>query len=129
MAELEGNSELVERFYTAVGNRDGERLREILSGDIEWIHPALGGTFHGRDSVIEDVLIPFWDEWELSVDVDRFVADGDTVIVLAEYHGTYRPTGNPFRAPVAHVWDVDQGVISRFQQFVDTESLVGQIED
>lgn len=129
MAELANNRELIESFYTAVGEQDAEHLRELFSDDIEWIHPALGGTFHGVESVIDDVLKPFWEDWDLSIDFDPFVIDGETVVVVAEYYGNYRPTGNQFREPVAHVWDIDQGVITRFQQFVDTQSLLGQIED
>lgn len=128
MAEPESNRELVDRFYEAVGDQDVDSLRDLFVADIEWIHPALGGTFHGADSVIEDVLKPFWADWDLSVDVDRYVVEGDTVVVLAEYHGTYRPTGNRFSEPVAHVWDVTGGNIARFQQFVDTASLQEQLD-
>lgn len=128
MAELATNRELVESFYEAVGEQDVEYLREIFVEDIEWIHPALGGTFHGAESVIEDVLKPFWKDWDLSVDFDRFVEDGDTVVVLSTYRGSYRPTDNQFAEPVAHVWDIMDGQITRFQQYVDTQSLQAQLE-
>jgi uncharacterized protein len=46
--------------------------------------------------------------------------------MLARYDGTYLPTGNPVVEPTAHVWDVEDGRIVRFQQYVDTASLWGQ---
>lgn len=134
------NRAVVESFYEAVGEKevDQERaistgdtghLRRIFAEDIEWIHPALGGTFLGANSVIDDVLIPFWQNWELSLDFHRYIEDDDTIVVLATYAGTYKPTGKQFEEPVAHVWDLKDGQIIRFRQYVDTASLWGQIED
>lgn len=134
------NRAVVESFYEAVGEKeidqeraistgDTDHLRRIFAEDIEWIHPALGGTFLGANSVIDDVLIPFWQNWELSLDFHRYIKDGETIVVLATYRGTYIPTGKPFEEPVAHVWDLKSGEIIRFRQYVDTASLWGQIED
>jgi hypothetical protein len=65
MAEHMSNRELVESFYEAVGEKaanlergistgDTDHLRRIFAEKIEWIHSALGGTFRGAESVIED---------------------------------------------------------------------------
>ena len=68
-----GGPGLLESIYEAVGDvhQEGgilmgnvDYLRQILAEDIEWIHPALGGAYHGIDSVINDVLIPFWKTWQ-----------------------------------------------------------------
>lgn len=140
MAERMSNRELVESFYEAVGEKavheergisrgDTDHLRRIFAEDIEWIHPALGGAFHGATSVIDDVMIPFWQNWELSLDFDRFIEGADTIVVLTTYRGTYKPTGNHFEEPSAHVWDLQDGKIVRFRQYIDTASLRNQIED
>jgi ketosteroid isomerase-like protein len=134
------NRDIVESFYEAVGEKEVHRergvskgdtghLRRIFAEDIEWIHPALGGAFHGANSVIDDVLIPFWENWELSLDFQRFIEDGDTIVVLVTYRGTYNPTGNHFEEPSAHVWDLRDAKIVRFRQYIDTASLRAQIED
>lgn len=140
MVENMSNHGLVESFYEAVGEKkvdqqrgistgDTDYLRRLFAEDIEWIHPALGGTFHGSKSVIDEVLTPFWQNWELSLDFHRYIEDGDTIVVLATYRGLYKPTGKPFEEPVAHVWDLKDGEIVRFQQYVDTASLWGQIRE
>lgn len=70
------NREIVESFYEAVGEKavigedglkrgDIDHFRRIFAMDIEWIHPALGGAYHGADSVINEILITFFDNWEL----------------------------------------------------------------
>ena len=133
------NREIVESFYEAVGEKavheargistgDTDHLRRIFDEDIEWILPALGGAFYGADSVINDVLIPFLQNWELAVEFHRYIEDGNTIVVLATYHGIYKPTGNRVDEPVAHVWDVKDGKIIRFRQYVDTASLRKQME-
>lgn len=133
------NREIVESFYEAVGEKavvgedgvkrgDIDHLRQIFAKDIEWIHPALGGAYHGADSVINDIVKPFFDNWELEMDFDRYIEDGSTIVVLGTYSGVYKPTGNPFSEPTAHVWDLKGGRIVRFRQYVDTASLWGQIE-
>ena len=133
------NREIVESFYEAVGEKevhdergvsrgDIDHLRLIFAENIKWIHPALGGEFNGADSVINDVLIPFWKNWDLTIDFHRYIEEGDTIVVLATYQGIYKPTGNEVNEPTAHVWDLKDGKIVRFRQYVDTASLWSQME-
>lgn len=139
MVETKSNRQIVESFYATVGEMqarpeqgnargDIDYLRRILAEDVEWIHPALGGTFHGANSVINDVLIPFWQNWEVSLDSPRFIDDGDTIVVLATYLATYKPTGKQVKEPVAHVWELKGGKIVRLHQYVDTASIKKQME-
>ena len=51
---------------------------------------------------------------------DRFVRDGDTVVTTGTYSGTYREMGKSFKSPFAHVWELEDGDIVRFEQYVDT---------
>jgi ketosteroid isomerase-like protein len=37
--------------------------------------------------------------------------------------GTFKPTGKSLDAQVCHVWDVKDGKVTRFQQYVDTAKL------
>jgi hypothetical protein len=39
-------------------------LRGIFAEDIVWIHLAMGGEFNGAESVIEDILLPFFKNWD-----------------------------------------------------------------
>lgn len=122
------NPEIVQSFYDA-GEAEVDHFYEIIDDDVEWIHPALGGIFHGVDSVVEDVLQPFRETWDLSIDFERVIDDGDMIIVLATYRGTYKPTDNQVEEPVAHVWSLDGGKITQFQQYIDTASVQEQIEE
>ena len=39
------------------------------------------------------------------------------------YSGTFKPTGKGMDTQFCHVWDVKDGKITRFQQYVDTAKL------
>ena len=52
--------------------------------------------------------------------VDRLLACGDTVVMQGRYTGTAQATGRELSPQVAHIWDVADGKIVRFQQYTDT---------
>ena len=58
-----------------------------------------------------------------TVHVDRTVGLGGTVLVQGRYTGTGRATGLLLDAQMAHVWDLRDGRVVRFQQYVDTAAL------
>jgi ketosteroid isomerase-like protein len=57
---------------------------------------------------------------DFRIDVRRVVAAGDTVLVEARYRGSVKATGKTFDAQAAHVWDLRDGKVVRFQQYTDT---------
>jgi uncharacterized protein len=71
--------------------------------------------------VLENVFLKLGGEWDgFSAVAHEFVADGDTVVALGDYGGTYKATGKPFKAPFAHVWKFRDGKAVSFQQHTDT---------
>ena len=62
-----------------------ETLMSLLDDNIEWIQPgesAISGTYHGKGELSE--YISRMAEKSTTVSPHRFLADGDTVIVLSE---------------------------------------------
>jgi ketosteroid isomerase-like protein len=55
---------------------------------------------------------------------EEIIASGDTVAVVARYTGTGKGTGKELDLPVVHVWDVRNGQIAQFRQFVDTAKFL-----
>jgi ketosteroid isomerase-like protein len=63
-------------------------------------------------------------EWDgFSVHPKSFHDAGDSVIVEARYSGSYKTTGKTMDTQVCHVWQVKNGKVSKFQQYVDTAKL------
>ena len=80
-----------------------------------------GGTLIGPQAVLTDVIARIPQMFDgLGIEVGRIVAAGDTVLVEARYKGTAKATGKPIDAQVAHVWDLRDGKVVRFQQYTDT---------
>jgi hypothetical protein len=118
----ESNLDVVRDVYDAVGQRDLDRVVAALADDIEWIEPdggPYGGTYRGPDAVVENVFTELGDEFEeFAVEPDRFLVDGDTVVALVTHRGTHAETGEHFEAPIADVWDLENGKVARFQHYV-----------
>jgi ketosteroid isomerase-like protein len=52
--------------------------------------------------------------------VDDFIVEGDRVVSLGAYDGVNKATGKALRAPFAHVWQVTDGKLARFDMYADT---------
>ena len=117
-------AEVVRRQYIASAAGDLEALRTTLAPDVEWTEMAgfpLAGTYRspkGVTSNVMELLGRDWEDW-IAHD-DRYVVDGENVVVLARYTARNKTTGKPLSVRVAHHFVVRGGLIVRFEQFVDT---------
>ena len=125
-AEIENSvaAEVVRRQYLASAAGDLSALRATLAPDVEWTEMAgfpLAGTYRTPDGVISHVMEALgrdWEEW--TAHDDRYVVDGEDVVVLARYTARHRSMGKALAVRVAHHFVVRGGLIVRFEQFVDT---------
>ncbi|MGY1680591.1 nuclear transport factor 2 family protein [Geodermatophilus sp. SYSU D01176] len=122
--------ETVKGIYEAVARGDLGAVTGALDENIEWFeaegnpwHP--GHAFVGPQQVVDGVFARIGEEFEdFRVEPRRFIEAGDTVVVEARYHATsHRATGKPMDVQVAHVWDLRNGKVVRWQQYVDTRQL------
>jgi uncharacterized protein len=85
MSEQEQNIEVVKKGYEAFMAGDIETLMSLLDDNIEWIQPGqsvVSGTYHGKGELGD--YISRLAEKSTTVNPHRFLADGDTVVVLSE---------------------------------------------
>ena len=117
-------AEVVRRQYLASAAGDLAALRATLAPDVEWTEMAgfpLAGTYRTPEGVTSHVMEALgrdWDGW--TAHDDRYVVDGEDVVVLARYTARHRSTGKALAVRVAHHFVVRGGLIVRFEQFVDT---------
>jgi uncharacterized protein len=84
-----------------------------------------GEAFVGPNAVMNNVFMRLGGEWDgFSVHPETCYGAGDSVVVEARYTGTYKATGKSMDAQVCHVWDVKDGKVTRFQQYMDTAKLL-----
>lgn len=117
---------VVKTFYEALAVGNMEALFAGFAPVIDWREAdgfpyADGNPYTTPAAVAEGVLARIVADWDgFAVNVDRYVGDGDRVVMLGRYSGTYRATGKTLDVPVAHAWTVKEGQIVAFQQYVDT---------
>ena len=103
------------------------------SNAVSWIEQEgfpYGGTYVGPDAVLKNVFMKLGTEWEgYSAVPHEFVAEGDTVVSVGEYAGTYKATGKSFSVPFVHVFNIRNGKILRFRQFTDTAIVQKALEN
>lgn len=124
------NVALLKSLYDAFGRGDIPAALGSMSPDIKWCeaesnpYNPSGEPFVGPDAVLNEVFMKLGADWEgFAVHPTSFHGAGDSVIVEGRYQGLFRATGKRLDAQVCHVWDVKDGKITRFQQYVDTAKL------
>lgn len=120
----EQSVEFLKGLYAAFGRGDVPAVLAGWADDIEW-HEAkgmpYGGVYRGGDAVVANVFGPITTDVEgFAVTPEEFVGSGDTVAALVRYTGTGKVTGKTLDVPVVHVWDIRDGKVTRFRQFIDT---------
>jgi uncharacterized protein len=123
------NTQTVRALYDAFGRGDIPAVVARLDENVVWmeaesIPPAQGNPYRGPRAVVEGVfgMIPtIWNDFRVSV--ERVIDGGNTVVALGRYRATSKQTGRPLDAQFVHVWDVQNGKVVRFQQYLDTDQF------
>lgn len=124
------NKEIIQGIYQAFATGDVPAVVGAFADDIAWTESdgfPLAGTYIGPQAVVENVfmrLAELGDEW--TVLVDRYVAEGDTVVADGRYSWKHRETGEPCEVRMAHIWTLADGKAKTFLQHVDSLGVVEQ---
>lgn len=124
------NVGLLKNLYAAFGRGEIPTVLGGMSPDIRW-HQAesnpympSGEPWVGPDAVLNNLFMRLGAEWDsFTVHPKTFHDAGNSVIVEVRYTGTYKATGKSMDAQACHVWDVKDGKVTRFQQYVDTAKV------
>jgi ketosteroid isomerase-like protein len=114
--------ETIRAFYAALGKSDARTALGLMADTIEWNTMwsyKVDGL--GPQKVAEGVLAPLMADWSsFALTPTEYIAHGDTVVSLGRFTGVHRASGKGADAAYAHVWDVVDGKIQRFRQYIDT---------
>ena len=120
----EPSVDVVRGVYEAFGRGDVAAVLGAMADDVEWREAEgmpYGGVYRGGQAVAENVFgLITRDVSNFVVSPEEFIGSGDTVAVVVRYTGTGQATGKQLDLPVVHVWDVRDGKIACFRQFIDT---------
>jgi len=119
------NKEIISSAYASFAIGDVPSVLAVMDPGIEWSEaegwPLYDGTFVGPQAIVDGVFMRLGEIGDdFSVNVAQFVAEDDTVVALGTYTWNRKDSGEPAEVKMAHVWTLDNGKITRFQQHVDT---------
>jgi ketosteroid isomerase-like protein len=118
------NIEVVRGAYEAFAAGNIPAVLSTFDDKIEWTEAAgfaYAGTYVGPQEVVNGVFMRLGTEWDgFSAMPEQFVGDGDTVVTIGWYGGTFVATAKPVHARFAHVWKLADGKVTSFEQIVDS---------
>lgn len=126
------NLEIVRRGYEAFGRGDIDTLLSLLDENVEWFSPGpsdlpTAGRRHGREEV-RAFFAAVLDTFEIQQFApETFVAQGDHVVVLGSDTARVKATGTVIDEPWAHAFELRNGKIVKFQEYLDTSATVSEL--
>lgn len=125
------NVDIIKGLYQAFAEGDMDSVLAVLDANVEWIESdgiPYGGVFQGQEAVVNGVFAKIGAEWDnFTAHVDEFIDAGDTVVTLGVDSGTYKATGKSMQAPTASIWQLKNGKIVKFRQYIDTLAVTSAI--
>jgi ketosteroid isomerase-like protein len=120
----EQSIESVKETYGAFARGDVPAVLGAFADDIEWYEAEgmpYGGLHRGGEAVAQNVFGPLAQDVEgFAVTPEELIGSGETVAAVVRYTGTGKATGKTLDLPAVHIWDLRDGKLARFRQFIDT---------
>lgn len=123
------NLAIMEQAHEDFARGDVPAVLALFDGDIHWYEAEGNPWWQGQPAVgpaqvVAQVFARIAEEFDdFTVRPVRTVGCGDTVLAEVRYAGTGKATGLALDAQAAHVWDLRDGKVVRFQQYADTAQL------
>jgi len=121
--------DVITALYTAFGAQDLPGILALLHPDVEWVcHVANppagpGGVRRGHEGAAD-----FFREVGTAEDIHEFVidlmaVDGEAVVVRGHERVTHRGTGKSWESPWIHWWTVREGLVVKYEGFIDSAKV------
>jgi uncharacterized protein len=120
------NRQIIADLYASFARGDAGTVLSGFAPDIVWneadnLAYADGNPYVGPDAVANGIFMRLVSEWDgFTVTPEKLVEDGDTVVSLGRYRATHKATRQPLDAQFVHVWTIEDGRVTSFQQYTDT---------
>ncbi|HWW01134.1 MAG TPA: nuclear transport factor 2 family protein [Candidatus Acidoferrum sp.] len=123
---MQRDIEKVEEIYAAHQRRDAESMLLHLAKDVEFTQsPELpwGGVYRGHEGV-RRLLSAVAQYLDSRVLIERLVDAGDKVVAVGRTVGKARATQLEFDVPLVHVWTFHNGLVTRFESYIDNPTML-----
>jgi len=127
---MSGNVQILSDAYAAFAAGDVPSVLAVMSPDIVWNEAenfpyADGNPYEGPDAIVQGVFVRLGEEWDFwSLEIEHLLDAGENVVALGRYKAKHSKTGKDLNAQFAHIWWLQDGKITRFQQYADTAQAI-----
>jgi ketosteroid isomerase-like protein len=127
--ETAANLEFVKGLYAAFKRGDVQPWLDALTESSTWQlygppEIVLCGLRTGKQQIL-DFLQTLMTTVEVKSSVQhRFLAEGDTIVVLGFVHSKVKATGIEFQSEYAHVLTVKDRILVSYREFLDTAQFL-----
>jgi hypothetical protein len=126
MQQAERDLEVVQRMYRAFEHADVASTLAMCAPDVT-IHQSTalpwGGDYTGHEGVLA-FLVALAGALDSRPQTERLYADGaGAVVQVGRTRGTVRQTGAAFDVAETHVWRLRDGLVTRFEAYLDVAGM------
>jgi ketosteroid isomerase-like protein len=124
---LAANEELIRSAYGAIASGDLEAAMELIDPDVvvrdrpETPDPR---TYRGHEGVVEALASSDESFEEFELQPQRWVAEGEHVMIELRMSGRGRGSGVPVEEMIAHLWTVRDGKLVALQVYSDPDDAL-----
>lgn len=127
----EKDVELVQNLYAAFAKGDVPAVLQKFDLNIEWNEAenfpyADGNPYIGPQAVLKGVFARLgaeWEYWNLT-EQTFYEANSGEIIVTGRYKAKNKMTSKEINVQFVHMWTLNDGLVTKFQQYVDTYQTV-----
>ncbi len=123
---MQRDIEKVEEIYTAYQRRDFKSVLMLMAKDVEIMQSAelpWGGLYLGQDGV-RRFLNLLAEHLDSRILIERLIDAGDRVVTVGRTVGKARKTQLEFDVPLVHVWTFHDGLVTRFEGYIDNPTML-----
>lgn len=124
------NNQIINNMYKAFATGDMPTVLGSMVPKIEWNEAegnryADGNPYIGPDAVFNGVFTRLGADHEYFklVDIELHEMSNNKVLATLRYDAKNKETGKAYNAQAAHLWTLNNGKVTAFQQYVDTKKL------
>ncbi|MFO7550720.1 MAG: nuclear transport factor 2 family protein [Haliea sp.] len=123
----DSSKDTVRTFLSAARKGDMATVASLLHPEVQIIEAGslpFGGVVSGVEGFNTLVRRVFTTFANTAVTIDEYIADGDTVVVLATMSGQSKASGEAFSMPICEIWRLRDGLITEIRPFYhDTQKI------
>lgn len=127
----EKDVEIVQKLYSDFAKGEVPAVLQRFDPKIVWNEAenfpyADGNPYIGPQAVLEGVFARIGAEWEYWILTDQtyYEAKSGEIIVTGRYKAKNKLTGKEINVQFVHMWTLNDGLVTKFQQYADTYQTV-----